>query len=154
LSLSKLSAILLFCLCSISRARAGATLFLESLTVTMALSPERATPPSTSAASALHPRSFSVFAHRVKPASCSAVTRLSPDTIGSPFPRPLPLRRGKAGRHALFTDAKLVAFLRDRYRRDHLESLIPDSPGGETPDGNWYELVGASYLRHHLRIRD
>jgi len=42
----------------------------------------------------------------------------------------------------LFTDAKLVAFLRDRYRRDHLESLIPDSPGGEHPmetGTNWSE---------------
>lgn len=47
----------------------------------------------------------------------------------------------------LFADAKLVAFLRDQYRRDHLKSLAPDLPDGGTPAGNWYELVGASYDR-------
>jgi len=47
----------------------------------------------------------------------------------------------------LFADKKLVAFLRDRYRRNHLESLVPDLPEGGTPAGDWYELVGASYLR-------
>ena len=47
----------------------------------------------------------------------------------------------------LFADAKLVAFLRDQYRRDHLEALAPDRPDGGTPDGNWYELVGSAYDR-------
>ena len=47
----------------------------------------------------------------------------------------------------LLADRKLVAFLRDRYRRNHLESIIPDLPGGRTPEGDWYELIGASYLR-------
>ncbi|MGO8985839.1 MAG: hypothetical protein ACLPHI_17760 [Terriglobales bacterium] len=47
----------------------------------------------------------------------------------------------------LFADKKVVTFLRDRYRRNHLESLIPDLPDGGTPEGDWYELVGASYLR-------
>lgn len=47
----------------------------------------------------------------------------------------------------LYADGKLVAFLRDRYRRTHLLSLAPDLPGGGTPGGEWYELVGASYLR-------
>lgn len=47
----------------------------------------------------------------------------------------------------LFADNKLVAFLRDRYRRDHLVSLVPDLPHGRRPGGAWYELIGASYLR-------
>jgi hypothetical protein len=47
----------------------------------------------------------------------------------------------------LFADAKLVAFLRDRYRRTHLESLAPDLPDSGTPGGGWYELIGASYIR-------
>ena len=47
----------------------------------------------------------------------------------------------------LFADAKLVAFLRDRYRRKYLENIAPDLPDGETPGGNWYELVGSSYDR-------
>jgi len=47
----------------------------------------------------------------------------------------------------LFADAKMVAFLRDRYRRTHLEDVAPDLPNGEIPGGNWYELVGSSYDR-------
>jgi hypothetical protein len=47
----------------------------------------------------------------------------------------------------LFADAKMVAFLRDRYRRKHLEAVAPDGRNGETPGGNWYELVGSSYDR-------
>lgn len=47
----------------------------------------------------------------------------------------------------LFADAKMVAFLRDRYRRKYLEAIAPDATNGETPGGNWYELVGSSYDR-------
>ena len=47
----------------------------------------------------------------------------------------------------LFADKRVVVFLRDQYRRSHLESLVPDLPGGGTPAGDWYELIGASYLR-------
>ena len=47
----------------------------------------------------------------------------------------------------LYADPKLVAFLRDQYRRAHLEDLAPDAPGGETPKGDWDELVGSSYDR-------
>ena len=47
----------------------------------------------------------------------------------------------------LFADAKLVGFLRDQYRRKHLEAVAPDLASGETPGGNWYELVGSSYDR-------
>jgi hypothetical protein len=47
----------------------------------------------------------------------------------------------------LFADAKMVNFLRDRYRRGHLESIVPDRKNGGTPGGNWYELVGSSYDR-------
>lgn len=37
--------------------------------------------------------------------------------------------------------------LRDTYRRQHLEALAPDGPAGKTPDGEWIQLVGASYDR-------
>jgi hypothetical protein len=47
----------------------------------------------------------------------------------------------------LFADAKMTAFLRDRYRRKYLEDVAPDAKNGETPGGNWYELVGSSYDR-------
>jgi hypothetical protein len=47
----------------------------------------------------------------------------------------------------LFADAKMTAFLRDRYRRQYLEEIAPDGKNGETPGGNWYELVGSAYDR-------
>src|SRR5208282_3821407 len=55
----------------------------------------------------------------------------------------------------LFADSKMAAFLRDQYRRKHLEMVAPDRDNdrdndrdsGETPGGNWYELVGSAYDR-------
>lgn len=47
----------------------------------------------------------------------------------------------------LFADAKMTAFLRDRYRRKYLEEIVPDGKNGAVPHGNWYELVGSSYDR-------
>lgn len=47
----------------------------------------------------------------------------------------------------LFADTKMVALLRDRYRRKYLEAIAPDRADGGTPGGNWYELVGSSYDR-------
>jgi hypothetical protein len=47
----------------------------------------------------------------------------------------------------LFADAKMAAFLRDRYRRKYLEDIVSDGKYGEAPRGNWYELVGSSYDR-------
>ena len=47
----------------------------------------------------------------------------------------------------LSTDAKLVDFLRDQYRRDHLEAIAPAGADGEPPAGRWPELIGAGYRR-------
>jgi hypothetical protein len=47
----------------------------------------------------------------------------------------------------LFADPKMALFLRDQYRRRHLEDVAPDREGGGTPGGNWYELVGSAYDR-------
>lgn len=47
----------------------------------------------------------------------------------------------------LFANPKLVAFLRNQYRKIHLEALVPDDPNGEPPGGNWTQLVGAAYDR-------
>jgi len=41
----------------------------------------------------------------------------------------------------------LEARLRDSYRRHFLEEMIPDGPGGAMPEGDWTQLVGASYDR-------
>jgi hypothetical protein len=47
----------------------------------------------------------------------------------------------------LYADPKLEAFLRDRYRRKYLETIVPDADHGETPEGPWIQLVGAAYDR-------
>jgi hypothetical protein len=47
----------------------------------------------------------------------------------------------------LFVNPKMVTFLRDQYRRKHLEAVAPDLNDGGTPGGNWYELVGSAYDR-------
>jgi len=44
-------------------------------------------------------------------------------------------------------NAETVAYLRDEYRRKHLQQIVPDGPGGQTPKGSWIELVGAAYNR-------
>jgi len=47
----------------------------------------------------------------------------------------------------LYSDAKIVAFLRNQYRKEHLEAVAPDGENGETPGGNWNQLVGSAYDR-------
>jgi hypothetical protein len=47
----------------------------------------------------------------------------------------------------LFANAKLVAFLRNQYRRKFLETVAQDAENGEPPTGNWVQLVGAAYDR-------
>lgn len=47
----------------------------------------------------------------------------------------------------LFADPKMVTFLRDQYRRQHLQEVASDLEDGNAPGGNWYELVGSAYDR-------
>lgn len=42
---------------------------------------------------------------------------------------------------------RLELKLRDSYRREHLEDLVPDDPEHEIPRGEWIQLVGAAYDR-------
>lgn len=42
---------------------------------------------------------------------------------------------------------RLERKLRDTWRRNHLEDLVPDDPKHEIPGGEWIQLVGASYDR-------
>jgi hypothetical protein len=44
-------------------------------------------------------------------------------------------------------NSETVASLLDDYRRKHLQAIIPDGPGGQTPKGSWVELLGAAYNR-------
>ena len=54
----------------------------------------------------------------------------------------------------LFADAKMVTFLRDRYRWQHLRGIASDKADGGIPVRNWYELVGSSSDRASLRLRN
>jgi hypothetical protein len=47
----------------------------------------------------------------------------------------------------LSADEKLADFLRNQYRRAHLESIAPDGPDGEPPSGRWAQLLGVAYRR-------
>ena len=47
----------------------------------------------------------------------------------------------------LFVNPKVVAFLRNQYRKKNLEDIAPDQANGEPPAGNWTQLVGSSYDR-------
>jgi hypothetical protein len=47
----------------------------------------------------------------------------------------------------LFANPKIVAFLRNRYRENHLEEIAPEDASGEPPEGNWTQLVGSAYDR-------
>ena len=146
--LGKLSAVLLFCLCSIPRAQAGATLFLgEPYGYGGALVGAGHSAVYLSDVCATSP----VMLHRCGPGETGIVLSryrsiAGYDWIAIPLV-PYLYAVEKQEDIPLFADKKLVAFLRDRYRRNHLESLVPDLPDGETPDGDWYELIGASYIR-------
>jgi hypothetical protein len=43
--------------------------------------------------------------------------------------------------------------LRDLYRREHLESIAPDTADGGMPPGDWYELVGSAFDRTSYGFR-
>jgi len=46
-----------------------------------------------------------------------------------------------------------VAALRNAYRMAHLRELVPDTPDGRAPKGNWIELAGAVYDRRIVAFR-
>ena len=146
--LGKLSTILLFCLCSISRAQAAAALLLGE--------------PYGYDSAFAGTGHAAVYLSRVCATSPIILRLCVPGETGIVLSRyrtikgfdwiaipriPYLYAVEQTEDIPLLADKKLVAFLRDRYRRDHLESLVPDLPGGGTPAGDWYELVGASYIR-------
>jgi hypothetical protein len=47
----------------------------------------------------------------------------------------------------LYASEQAVADLREAYRQKALRDIIPDDEDGETPDGEWIQLVGSSYDR-------
>ena len=148
LRLGKLSAILLFCLCSIPRARAEATLFLaEPYSYDGALAGTGHAAVYLSGVCAASPVVLRLCAPGETGVVLSRYHRVAGyDWIAIPL-IPYLYAVEKQEDIPLFADKKMIAFLRDRYRRNHLEALVPDLPDGGTPEGDWYELVGASYIR-------
>src|SRR5260370_4212302 len=147
-SLGRVCAILFFCLCSVPHAHAGATLFLEEpysydgafagtghvaayLSNVCAKSPMVLRPCAAGESGVVLSRYDGIAGY-----DWIAIP-LMPYLYAVDRPEAIPL----------FADAKLVAFLRDQYRRDYLESLAPDRPDGGTPEGNWYEMIGSAYDR-------
>src|ERR1700690_67716 len=148
LRLSRLAICLLLALCSIPRARAEATLFLEEpYSYDGALAGTGHAAVYLSGVCAESPVALRLCAPGESGVVISRYHRVAGyDWIAIPL-IPYLYAVEKQENVPLFADKKLVAFLRDRYRRDHLEALVPDLPDGGTPEGDWYELVGASYLR-------
>lgn len=144
----KLVAILFFCLCSIPHARADATLFLgEPYGYDGALAGTGHASVYLSGVCATSPVVLRLCAPGETGIVLSRYRGIGGyDWIAIPL-IPYLYALEKQEDIPLFVDAKLLAFLRDRYRRDHLESLVPDLPDGGTPGGVWYELIGASYIR-------
>ncbi len=148
LRLCQFAGVALFCLCSIPQARAEATLFLEE--------------PYSYDGALAGTGHAAVYLSGVCAKSPVELRPCAPGELGIVLSRyhhvsgydwiaipliPYLYAVEKQEDIPLFADKKMVAFLRDRYRREHLESIVPDLPDGAAPDGNWYELVGASYLR-------
>jgi hypothetical protein len=144
----KLTVILFLCLCAVPKVHSGATLFLEE--------------PYGHDAVYAGTGHAAVYLSGVCASSPVLLRLCGPGEAGVVLSRylgiggydwiaipPLPYLYAveRTEDIPLFADKRVVAFLRDQYRRKHLRSLIPDLPGGGTPDGNWYELIGASYLR-------
>ena len=140
--------ILLCCFCVTSRAQAGATLFLgEPYGYDGAFAGTGHAAVYLSGVCAVSP----VVLRRCAPGEAGIVLSRyrgvgEHDWIAVPLV-PYLYAVEKLEDIPLFAHKKLVAFLRDCYRRDHLQSLVPDRPDGGTPNGDWYELIGASYLR-------
>ncbi len=147
-SLGRLCAILFFCLSTVPHAHAGATLFLEE-------------PYSYDGAFA-GTGHVAVYLSNVCAESPVVLRRCGVGESGVVLSRydgiagydwiaipliPYLYAVDRPEAIPLYADAKLVAFLRDQYRRDYLESLAPDRPDGGIPEGNWYEMIGSAYDR-------
>jgi hypothetical protein len=142
------SAIVLFCLCSIRWAQAEATLFLgEPYSYDGAFAGTGHAAVYLTGVCAISPVALRLCAPGETGIVLSRYRGIGGyDWIAIPL-IPYLYAVEKQEDIPLFADKKLVAFLRDRYRRGHLTSIVPDLGDGGTPEGAWYQLIGASYLR-------
>lgn len=47
----------------------------------------------------------------------------------------------------LYVNGEIRTLLRERYRRNHLLSLVPDTADGSVPKGRWQQMIGNTYNR-------
>lgn len=47
----------------------------------------------------------------------------------------------------IYANSEIAAYLRDRYRREHMQELAPDATSRQAPGGDWLQLVGSAYNR-------
>jgi hypothetical protein len=47
----------------------------------------------------------------------------------------------------VYANSESAAYLKDRYRRERMQELAPDTPSGKAPGGDWVQLVGSAYSR-------
>ena len=47
----------------------------------------------------------------------------------------------------VYANSEIAAYLRDRYRREHMQELAPDATSGQAPGGDWVQLIGSTYNR-------
>jgi hypothetical protein len=148
LRLGRLCTVLLLCACSIPRAQAAATLFLgEPYSYDGAFAGTGHSAVYLSNVCAISPIVLRPCAEGEPGVVLSRYDGIAGyDWVAIPL-IPYLYAVDQQESVPLFADAKMVAFLRDQYRRKYLESLAPDRPDGGVPGGNWYELVGASYDR-------
>ena len=145
---ARVGTLLIVCLWGVARAHAGVTLFLmEPYSVDGAFA-------GTGHAA--------VYLSRVCAASPVALKRCEPGELGAVLNRyknlagydwiaipliPYLYAVDKPENVPLYADASLVAYLRDQYRRNHLQSIAPDGVDGKTRRGAWFQLSGAAYVR-------
>jgi hypothetical protein len=140
---------LLFCLlAATTHAHAGVTLFLEE-------------PYSYDGAFAGTGHS-AVYLTRICAESPTLLRRCAPGELGAVISRydgiaghdwiampliPYLYAVDKPEKVPLSADEKVADFLRDQYRRTHLQSIAPDGPDGQPPSGRWPEPLGVAYRR-------
>ncbi len=146
--LKRIAAVLVFSLCALPEARAGAAVLLGE--------------PYGGLAKMSPTGHVAIYLDRVCAAAPTELRRCDPGEFGVIISRynkiagydwiAIPLLPYLYAVHRVedvpeFVDAKTVAYLRDRYRRRYFRELLADDPKAESPKGDWIQLIGSAYDR-------
>lgn len=146
--LTRLAAVLVFSLCALPEARAGAAVLLGE--------------PYGGLARMSPTGHVAIYLDRVCAASPTELRRCQAGEFGVVISRynkiagydwiAVPLMPYLYAVHRAedvpeFVDADTVAFLRDLYRRRYFRELLAGDPQAYSPEGDWLQLIGAAYDR-------